>query len=64
MPEYRVYWSIDIESGSPEQAAQQALAIQQDPESTATVFTMIDRKNGRGHTIDLANPARSKKKGE
>ena len=31
-------WEIDIEAGTPEQAAHQALAIQRDPQSTATVF--------------------------
>lgn len=38
---YRVKWEIDIEAGTPEQAAQQALAIQRDPESTATVFEVL-----------------------
>lgn len=38
MAEYRVRWEIDIEAGSNEQAARVALAIQRDPESTATVF--------------------------
>ena len=38
MPEFRVQWNIDIETGTAEQAAQQALAIQRDPDSTATVF--------------------------
>jgi hypothetical protein len=36
--QYRVSWEIDIEAGSPEKAAAQALAIQRDPESTATTF--------------------------
>lgn len=35
---YRVTWEIDIEAGSPQQAAKQALAIQRDPQSTATMF--------------------------
>jgi hypothetical protein len=33
-----VSWTIDIEAGSPLQAAKQALAIQRDPESIATLF--------------------------
>ena len=38
MPNFRVTWEIDIEAGSPLQAARQALAIQRDPLSTATAF--------------------------
>jgi hypothetical protein len=40
MPRYRLLWEIDIEAGTPEQAARQALAIQRDPQSTATAFTV------------------------
>lgn len=36
--QFRVQWNIDIEAGTAEQAAAQALAIQRDPDSTATVF--------------------------
>jgi hypothetical protein len=36
--EYTVTWVIEIEAESHEAAARQALAIQRDPESTATVF--------------------------
>jgi len=36
--QFRVQWNIDIEAGTAEQAAAQALAIQRDPESNATVF--------------------------
>lgn len=35
---YRVSWSIDIEAESPLEATREALAIQRDPESIATVF--------------------------
>jgi hypothetical protein len=38
MTEYNVVWRIDIEAGTPVQAAKLARAIQLDPESTATVF--------------------------
>jgi hypothetical protein len=38
MAQFRVSWEIDIEAGTAEQAARQALAIQRDPESTATIF--------------------------
>lgn len=37
---YRVVWEIDIEAGNPVQAAKCARAIQQDPENTATFFTV------------------------
>lgn len=36
--DYYVEWRIDIIADSPEEAAWQALQIQRDPESTATVF--------------------------
>lgn len=50
MPEYRVEWSIDILAGSPRKAAEQALAIQRDPESIATVFdvTLFDSTGETG----------------
>jgi hypothetical protein len=38
MSEYHVFWEIDIEAGTHEQAAEQALAIQRDPDSTALLF--------------------------
>jgi hypothetical protein len=38
MSRFKVSWEIDIEAGTPEQAAQQALAIQRDQQSTATLF--------------------------
>ena len=40
MARYTVTWEIDIEAGNPELAARQALAIQRDAESTATVFAV------------------------
>lgn len=38
MTNYLVEWSIDIEADSPEEAARQALEIQRNPASIATVF--------------------------
>jgi hypothetical protein len=38
MAHFRVTWEIDIEAGTPVQAARQAFAIQRDSESTATCF--------------------------
>ena len=41
---YRVVWEIDIEAESAIDAAREALIIQRDKESTATVFTVKERK--------------------
>ncbi|MBL7077101.1 MAG: hypothetical protein ISS31_06495 [Kiritimatiellae bacterium] len=46
-----VTWEIDLDAGSPREAAERALEIMQRPDSTATVFTVDDR--GEQHTIDL-----------
>lgn len=42
MTTYRVEWAIDIEAGSPVEAAQKARAIQLDPGSIATVFDVLE----------------------
>lgn len=39
---YRVIWEIDIDADSPTEAAEKALEIQRDPNSSATVFTCRD----------------------
>lgn len=44
MPEYLVEWTIELEADSPEEAARLALAIQRDPNSTATVFYVREIK--------------------
>ncbi len=36
--EYRVVWEIEVYATNPRQAAKEALLIQRDPESRATVF--------------------------
>jgi hypothetical protein len=41
---YRVVWEIDIEADSPLAAAKEALAIQRDPQSIATVFLVNDEE--------------------
>src|SRR5436305_520123 len=38
MKPYRVTWVIDVEAENEQEAARQALAIQRDPHSSATVF--------------------------
>ena len=39
---YRVEWSIDIDAASPAAAAAQALVVQRDPHSSATVFDVTE----------------------
>lgn len=50
METYRVRWEIDIEANTPQQAAQEALVIQRDPNSNATVF---DVEDSRGVSIEI-----------
>lgn len=50
--DYRVSWHIDITASSPREAAEKALVIQQDPNSTATCFEVI-APHGRVVRIDL-----------
>ena len=55
MPEYHVTWEIDLTADSPREAAEQALAIQRDPNSTATVFDVVD-EDGNAERVDLEEP--------
>ncbi len=50
--EYYIEWRIEIEAGSPEEAARKALAIQRDPQSIATAFHVYD-PDGEPLVIDL-----------
>lgn len=50
--EYKVVWQIEIDAASPEEAARQAQAIMQDPESLATVFHVWEYSGKRG-VLDL-----------
>lgn len=55
MPTYFVSWEIDIDADSPREAAEKALAIQRDPESTATVFQVLEHDTENDmETIDPA----------
>ena len=49
---YRVMWEIDVDAGSPREAAIKALEIQRDPESTAVVFK-VQQKPGGWEQVDL-----------
>ncbi len=52
---YLVTWQIDEFADSPEQAAKQALERQRNPESIATIFTVVDvdDKFQKVSTIDV-----------
>ncbi|MGX1025557.1 hypothetical protein RKD37_000005 [Streptomyces ambofaciens] len=55
MNSYLVRWDIDLDACDPVDAARKALAIQRDPRSWATVFTVHGEHQG-GHqvaTVDL-----------
>lgn len=51
--QYTVLHEIQIEAMSPGDAAQRALEIHRDPESIATVFTVINEDEGQPISIDL-----------
>lgn len=42
MPDYLVTWEIDVTAETPVEAAREALRIQRNPESIATVFGVAD----------------------
>ena len=52
MPSYYITWDIQIEADSPEDAAREALEIQRNPESIATVFTVVDEETNAAAVID------------
>lgn len=56
--EYRVTWEIDVDAGSFREAAEEALRIQRDPNSTATVFT-INHEDGETKTVDLSTKTKT-----
>ena len=53
---YHIRWEIELHADSHEDAARQALAIQRDPESIATVFEVSKPLGGgviESRTVDL-----------
>jgi hypothetical protein len=50
---YRVTWQIDLEADTPEEAARQALVIQRDPSSIATVFEVSNDCGDDAVQVDL-----------
>lgn len=55
MPEYLVSWNINISAANAQEAAAEALRIQREPESIATVFLVKDKATGVTKSIDLMN---------
>jgi hypothetical protein len=55
--EFRVIWEIEIEADSPQEAAQEARAIQLTPGMPATVFDVWAHAAGKMHRIDLIEEA-------
>jgi hypothetical protein len=53
MKGYNVFWGIDVSANSPKEAAQKALEIMQDKNSTATVFQVTQHDSSETETIDL-----------
>lgn len=54
MANYLVTWKIDMdECDSPEDAAAQALIVQRDSQSYATVFEVTDTETGKTVEVDL-----------
>ena len=50
---YRVVWEIVVHARSPRQAAKEAQAIQQDKDSTATVFDVTEEGGDKPARLDL-----------
>jgi hypothetical protein len=51
--EFRVIWEIEIHATSPEEAAQEARAVQLRQDISATVFGVWDHARARMHRIDV-----------
>jgi hypothetical protein len=55
MARYRVLWSIEVDTDSPYHAAVEALRVQRDPESIATVFVVDDLEGDKKYMLDVTN---------
>jgi hydrogenase maturation factor len=53
---FRIRWEIDIESDSAQEAAEKALQVQRDAESTATVFEVTGRHDATERAWCGADP--------
>jgi len=54
--EFRVIWEIDIHADNPQQAAERARAVQLDPNTSATIFSVFDYAHLQMHRIDPSAP--------
>jgi hypothetical protein len=52
MKTYSIKWTMEIDAGTPEEAARKALEIHRDPASIATVFDVYDEE-GNCTRVDL-----------
>lgn len=50
---YKVTWEIEVEAGSPEEAARKALEVQRDPKSEALFFTVQSEDSKEVTDVDL-----------
>jgi len=57
MKTYTVSWEIQIDAETPRKAAEEALRIHRNPESTAIVFDVFD-EHGNKTTVDLLDDAK------
>jgi hypothetical protein len=51
--EFHVIWKIDLEADSPLEAAELALKMMRDQNSTATVFTVVDSDTKQVTQVDV-----------
>jgi hypothetical protein len=54
MRSYHVHWGIYVDAHSPEEAAREALRIQRDRDSIATVFSVMREDENSEITVDLS----------
>lgn len=52
--DYAVSWDVEVAAGSPVAAAELALEMQRDPDSSATVFSVTPSKSGEAVAVDLS----------
>lgn len=50
---YYVKWDIELDAENPQKAAEKALEIMRDPDSTATVFEVSEEGSSDVVTIDV-----------
>lgn len=54
MARYRVMWGLELDQPSPAHAAAEALRVQRDPESIATVFSIENIETGEQYMVDVS----------